>query len=442
MIYKTRLIETVSYKVEAINISPLSIKGDEDSLKTDDKTGRFYIPGSSVTGAFRSYYENYMSGDECNNKNILFGDSNTGMNRLVCYDAFPDQNSAKRMVASRPGLKIDRRRLTTYNFVSMGRKTGSKFQRHFVNNGIRFLFSFELNNYDEDCDFNKVMEQFELLLSAFATGDILLGNNKTVGFGRFEIISVKKATFNLREYKDVVKYLLREERYEDITELILKSNSFSKNVRFIVRGKTTTPLLIKDEVIRLHGEPDGINIKNGDDKYVIPGSSLKGVIRTRAEKIVNTFPRLESSIITDIFGVEADKDTEGRISRFVCYDTVINNSKTGLYNKIKIDYFTGGVKNAALGTEETVMGDLEIECVFNTYGLKSYDKELGLLLLVFRDLCTENLNIGSGYAVGRGYIKADKLELIYNEKIVYDFTSPDEAVEAKFNSYISKLMAG
>jgi len=445
MIYKNRLLETISYKVDAVTVSPLSIKEDEGNLKTDDVTGRFYIPGSSIAGAFRNYYETHICGNSGSDKNVLFGSTDIGMNRLVCYDAFPADTSIKRMVASRPGLKIDRRRLTEYHFSVMGNEAGSKFRRYFINDGIRFSFEFDLNNYDKDYDFGTVQKDFERLLAAFAAGDILLGSNKTVGFGRFKIISVHKDSYNLREYRDVLRYLLKKEEYEDITEAVINNNSLSKKVRFKITGKTVTPLLIKDEAVRLSGEPDGVNIKTGEGKYVIPGSSLKGVIRTRAEKIVNTFPRLESSIITDIFGVEADKDTEGRISRFVCYDTVINNSKTGLYNKIKIDYFTGGVKNAALGTEETVMGDLEIECVFNTYGLKQYDKEIGLLLLVFRDLCTGNMNVGGGYAVGRGYIKADRLEVIDVEKgdrMVYDFETPDRFVEEKFNSYISKLMVG
>ena len=76
---------------------------------------------------------------------------------------------------------------------------------------------------------------------------------------------------------------------------------------------------------------------------------------------------------------------------------------------------------------------------FKHLGLKTLI-EVGLLLLVFRDLCTENLNLGGGYAVGRGYIKADTLQLIDGETFIYDFNSPDKHVEDKFNSYISELM--
>ncbi|HOQ17574.1 MAG TPA: hypothetical protein PLG49_09480, partial [Defluviitaleaceae bacterium] len=94
----------------------------------------------------------------------------------------------------------------------------------------------------------------------------------------------------------------------------------------------------------------------------------------------------------------------------------------------------------ALMNDEVVMGDVEIECTFNTSGLNDYKKEIGLLLLVLRDLCKEDLSIGSGYAVGRGYIKADALELYDGEKLVFDFKSPDGEILKIFDSYISSLM--
>jgi CRISPR/Cas system CSM-associated protein Csm3 (group 7 of RAMP superfamily) len=44
-------------------------------------------------------------------------------------------------------------------------------------------------------------------------------------------------------------------------------------------------VLVKDEIIRLPNEPDSINIKNNKGDYIIPGSSLKGIIRSRAERL-------------------------------------------------------------------------------------------------------------------------------------------------------------
>ena len=191
--------------------------------------------------------------------------------------------------------------------------------------------------------------------------------------------------------------------------------------------------------MRLSDEADSINIKNAEGKEIIPGSSLKGALRTRSEKISKTFPQITEETISNIFGIES-KDDKGHISRFNCFDTEFKNVKKGIYNKIKIDYFSGGVTKGGMMQEETIMGNLELICTLDKSNLEDYKKEVGLLLLVLRDLCIGNLSIGSGYAVGRGFLKAESLELFDNEKLVYNFDSPDKEVENKFNLYISELM--
>ena len=432
MIYKNKLITSILYKVNAVTVSPLSIKDGEDGLKVNESTGKAYIPGSSIAGAFRNYYENYICRDCNNDSNALFGGSDTGMSKVVCYDAFPLGDANKEMISSRPGIRIDREALSAV--------TGSKFKRTFLNEGIQFVFVFELNNYNEDDDFKKDQQQLENLIAAFAAGDILLGSNKTSGFGRFKVDIIEKVAYDLTNYEDMFRYLSKDTKASNITVSVLNKQLPSKNIRFKVSAKTTTPLLIKDEIIRSSDEPDGINIKNGSGDFIIPGSSLKGILRSRAEKLARTFSCIDDTLITNIFGIESNDEDQAHISRLTCFDTKINNAKEGIYNKIKIDYFTGGVKQHALMQEETVMSDLEIECVFNTFGLENLNREVGLLLLVFRDLCTESLSVGGGYAVGRGYIKADTLQLIDGETFIYDFNSPDKHVEDKFNSYISELM--
>ena len=160
MIYKNKLITSILYKVNAVTVSPLSIKDGEDGLKVNESTGKAYIPGSSIAGAFRNYYENYICRDCNNDSNALFGGSDTGMSKVVCYDAFPLGDANKEMISSRPGIRIDREALSAV--------TGSKFKRTFLNEGIQFVFVFELNNYNEDDDFKKDQQQLENLIAAFA----------------------------------------------------------------------------------------------------------------------------------------------------------------------------------------------------------------------------------------------------------------------------------
>lgn len=474
MIYKNELTERVKYKVVATNISPVSIKDGDDNIKIDELTGKAYIPGSSIAGAFRDFYEKNIDKSSNEDNNILFGGKKSGMSSTVFYDAYFSDASNKEaeVMSSRPGLKIDRDRLIGKTFSGI-KKSGSKFKRQFLNEGTSFEFTFELSNYTGSIEFEKMKQDFEELLKAFSHGEIPLGSNKMIGYGRFKGKEILKEITNFKNMKDILSYLLKENGQKiDITKNITEESYISPKVQFKVKAKTVTPILIKDEIVRLSGEPDAINIKNAAGKEIIPGSSLKGALRTRAEKISKTFPQVTEETISNIFGIES-KDGEGHISRFNCFDVKfknvnknvsesinqdINISKNqdinksvnknisrnkGIYNKIKIDYFSGGVVQGSLTNEETIMGDLELICTLDKSNFeesKGYKKEVALLLLVLRDLCIGNLSVGSGYAVGRGFIKAQTLEFFDNEKLVYNFDLPDKKVEEKFNSYISELM--
>lgn len=439
MIYKNKLLRTIRYNVKATTTSPLSIRNNDDNLKIDELTGKVYIPGSSVAGAFRNYYESYIDKSSDEDFNELFGGKKTGMSQVVFYDSYLINDYVEKIISSRPGIKMDPKRLRV-EVADDNKKSGKKFRRQILNEGLSFEFIFELNNYEDDTEkFEDKQRKFEDLIRAFSIGDISLGSNKMVGYGRFKVDSISKGVFDFTNINDLLKFMLRKPGSNEVTQDILGINHESSKLRFKIKGKTVMPLLVKDEVIRLSNEPDGMNIKDSKGNCIIPGSSIKGVIKSRAERLHRTFSCIDENIITNIFGIES-KDDNGHISRLSCFDAIIKNSKKGLYNKIKIDYFTGGVMQGALMNDEVVMGDVEIELTFNTSGLNDYQREVGLLLLVLRDLCMEDLSIGSGYAVGRGYMMADTLELFDGQKFDFDFKSPDKEILKKFDSYISSLM--
>ena len=424
MSYKEGLTIHVKYKVEAINVSPICIK-EEDSLKYDTNTGKLYIPGSSIAGAFRNYYEQSLSMYVQKKDNVLFSDKE--ISKITFYDAFPTDNNT--VISSRPGLMINEKSMTV-NELSDIKKSGSKFSRDFLCEGQKFLFIFEINDYsnvlNEKQEHDNYIKAFEDLLQAFAKGDIRLGSNKMLNYGMFELIKVERSIFDFTKIDDTIDYLLKQTKTKDITSDILEREYISSNVRFEINADIETPLLIKDDIIRSNSEPDGVNIMDNNGNYIIPGSSIKGVLRSRANKIKNTFDYIDQEVVDNIFGLKSNsKKQGGHISRLCCYDCNIKEVKTGIYNKIKIDYFTGGTVQGALTDDEALMGKIHIICKFNPIGLENYDKELGLLLLVLRDLCIGDLNIGSGYAVGRGFIKAKTLTMnIKDQHYTYDFTNP------------------
>ena len=216
-------------------------------------------------------------------------------------------------------------------------------------------------------------------------------------------------------------------------------------------------------------------IKNKDYsqlKFYIPGTSLRGVMRSHAEKIVRTlWDNKQEPICCDPFGkifcsgrlssAKEKKLISGRDSyKFSCvicklfgnthsasrirvHDSVaeIENLKLGIRDGIAIDRFTGGVSqeggHGANFKNQFLEGTFKSEITIRNFELW----QLGLLAYVLRDFEQELITIGFGKNKGFGRVKGtiDKVQLSYfcdnqnklkgigeicsDEKEIYDFVS-------------------
>jgi len=78
------------------------------------------------------------------------------------------------------------------------------------------------------------------LLKAFSIGDISLGSNKMIGYGRFRVDSISKSVFDFTNINDLLKYMLMETDSTEITQDILGREQETSKVRFKIKGKTVT----------------------------------------------------------------------------------------------------------------------------------------------------------------------------------------------------------
>jgi len=224
--------------------------------------------------------------------------------------------------------------------------------------------------------------------------------------------------------------------------------------------------------ISLNTEHDLKNaIKNKDYsqlKFYIPGTSLRGVMRSHAEKIVRTlWDNKQEPICCDPFGKNS---CSGRLSsakekklisekdsyKFSCVICKLfgnthsasriqvhdSNFVTGIKelsvrDGIAIDRFTGGVSQGANFKNHFIEGAFNSEITIRNFELW----QLGLLAYVFRDFEQKLITIGFGKNKGFGRVKGtiDKVQLSYfcdnqnklkgigeicsDEKEVYDFVS-------------------
>jgi CRISPR/Cas system CSM-associated protein Csm3 (group 7 of RAMP superfamily) len=192
----------------------------------------------------------------------------------------------------------------------------------------------------------------------------------------------------------------------------------------------------------------------------VPGTSLAGILRHRALRIVNTIAADEETakcLVDHIFGADTKKPKEDYkkklkeyekvkktnpntaplakklpfASRLEVKETVVNNARPLVQARIKIDRFTGGAYESALFDEASIFGTankeaMELELKLRTARLQKEDGnyeeeqetsqrtngEIGLLLLLLKDLWTGDLPIGGESSIGRGRLKGLGAELI------------------------------
>ena len=156
---------------------------------------------------------------------------------------------------------------------------------------------------------------------------------------------------------------------------------------------------------------------NGTAQPIIPGTSWAGVIRHRAEKIwrtLNPTHAAHESVarVKELFGFVDESTHEAQRSRIRIADSQIKNGNTDyLQTRIAIDRFTGGPYPGALLVEQPVWGTAATSITLNLRISQPSKAEIGLLLLVLKDLWLGDLPVGGEQSIGRGVLHGQRIEL-------------------------------
>lgn len=381
--------------IEIKNTTVIHIGDGDDELLLDRENNQVIIPGTSISGAFRAFLNENNNQDDVNK---MFGDDGE-LSKIFIYDSF----AAIKGIEIRPAVKID----------SFSGTNENKFDRNFICEGQIFKVNIEIYENDE-ANSKKYREFLYKCLLSLDNGDIRLGAYKNSGAGVFKIISIEEREFNLNDKKQLKQYALRskastKKSIEDLKSEIIYDSEY---VTFIVEGNIETPLLIKGYSSLDNKRADGEQLLNFNGKAVIPGSSLKGVIRAQGEKILKYFNK--DTLIDDIFGTAHNDNNENtnKASRLIAFDTVLDKYDTKRYNRIKIDRFTGGVMSGALMQDEPIMGQIKLKIKYKKCKCDDINNSsIGLLSLIMRDIAKSNLPLGSGNNIGRGRIKGNYMEV-------------------------------
>lgn len=171
-------------------------------------------------------------------------------------------------------------------------------------------------------------------------------------------------------------------------------------------------------------EPDKSQLKSRN-KFVLPGKSIRGAVRHRALKILNTQGDADAlDQINHLFGYVDEFNSQQRKGRLRIDERYLTEEevKAMQQNRIRIDRFTGGVISGALFNSEPIWttGREAVRLSF-TIMKAAKPEEIKLLLLVLKDLWLEDLAIGGEKNIGRGILTGQSAEVRHNGETIATF---------------------
>lgn len=377
----------VKYWITGRCISPLRTSNADGETETVLRTadGQAFIQATSIAGAMKSWLKKQV---EITKIDALFGRQEEE-GHLIFSDAMFEKETE---IQFRPRLRINGKSGTAAD--------GGKFDVAQICTDAKFDFCITWMAEKENSDEIGMVEN---MLAALHQGQIQLGGQKTNGFGRVTL-SVKKQCFDMKKETDRERWL---ENKRSGTELKLPKISARKEVHFIVYGQADSILVKAAAVQNENGKSWTGNITE-KGRPVLPASSVKGAVRSRVETIAK-YLQLEG-LDEAIFGRKADCGNDGLPGK-VMFQDVILQKKTQKITRIRIDKFTGGVIRQGLFTEEPLCTPVQFEIVMQEELGDRMDTACGLLLFALKDLGQGLYHLGSGWAIGRGDVRIEKIEI-------------------------------
>jgi CRISPR/Cas system CSM-associated protein Csm3 (group 7 of RAMP superfamily) len=447
------IAQRIKVKGTLVTLSPLHIGGMSldptiDLTLAVDGRGRYYIPGTSLAGALRQWM---LSNFSLETVKRLWGyqDKDKGhASFFMIEDAYFDQIR----VEARDGVGIDR-----YSGTAADK---AKFDRAIIPKGASCNLEMSLDIKEVAAEANYL----DKLLSALCNKEIRLGASKTRGLGKIKLHECQTLVQDFTN-KDAIIAVLKgidRPKYDPFESESSQANSAQLKIE--IGWEPVGAVMVKDAI-----EGNVVDIlplmsadKNGLT-LVIPGSSIKGALRSQAERIMRTvigssnsrqtenateqpkfLDQVEVPIVQNLFGAAAKKDIknfgQGALTVEDCYaksnsmavtdwqevvgattegELIAALSNAGLASvqqgfHVAIDRWTGGAAEHMLYSNLEPFGISwsNIELVVDFSHLQEHKlAAIALLFLVLRDLHQNRIPIGYGVNRGLGAIKVKSIEM-------------------------------
>lgn len=391
-------------------------RGDLDIHVLRSKEGIPFIPGTSLAGALRSFVEEEDDGVRA--ADILFG-SIEGEGRQSAISLY-DVELRDAQIGIRDGVCIDP---ITGTAVRHG-----KYDYEIVESGAGGNFYAEIilrSAHEKD---EELLKRTLLRLRDLLRGGFHVGARTSKGFGRMHLRDMVVNCYDFRRAQDVLAWLSvdrgRAAHTEEVDAQERRPLPYAVG-DFIIEADfaLTGSLIVRDyehanEMADDKKNPDALMKMSGKGENIIPGTSLKGVLRHRAAYILHALGKdteTADRMICDLMGpsperMRALRHEEKHRSRFVAEEAIV----TGVphtQTRIRCDRFTGGtIASALFSTRPIWRAPHEEKALTLTFGVRQMGKrtvqdwEVGLCLLLLKDLWLGRTALGGEKSIGRGIL--------------------------------------
>lgn len=465
--------------------------GSGDSTEITDSPihrnveGEIIIPGTAIAGSLRTLATRiapHMGFNEC----IVL--DKTKMNKFcdcpVCElfgSINPDDNSERGSASKiwiynaileneinpsiRDGVGIDR------ETKSASSKKRAKYDFETVPKGSEFTFQIDIQN-----DVDKIKENIlASVLTEWENGRCYLGGMASRGMGKMQLIDTKASTIDLSSIKNLMTFLKHDEPLKSANEeegwLKNKAEEARKLIKYYANNIFLFNSFIQiDFILNFNGgyvindilkaTQSGFDFcpKKEGNEFILPGSSLRGILRFQAEKIARSLTTLNSESLNDFLikcpacNPFADANTPltscndiinkykyeyinevhlcmacqlfgstSKGSRLYVNDSYLNNEpQIKIMDFLAIDRFTGGGKDSAK-FDALVLWQPSFKASIFIENPKEW--QMGWLMLVLKDINDGLASIGFGQ--NKWFGKATTENVIIKVGAISDLYIPD-----------------
>ena len=359
-------------------------------LKNQD--GVPFIPGTSICGVLREEFKNNSV------LNKLFGDVDKFQSAIQIEDIMLEGSK----IIYRDGVKIDG--LTGTGVV------GGKYDYEAVERGaygnLRILINLRGCHAKEN--FKGAVAE---MLGKLESG-IRLGALTSKGFGLATVENLNADFYDFTNRANVIAWLTDKDAADKIS-IAKKISTNTENLIIDAKFSFTSSVIVRDYNISEEERKEkisAVSMKSVKD-FVIPGTSLKGIFRHRAEYILGKLNlkkklKLDKKFLDNLMGTAEDDKIK---SRFIVAESYVENEnvKVVSHTRNKIDRFTGGTLQGTLFTTKPIYQKKSSVPTLHVHFeiVDAKDFEVGLALFLLRDLWLGNVAIGGEKSIGRGTLK-------------------------------------